>query len=249
MNCPYCRTELDAPDAGPQKICEGCGTPHHEECFAENGGCTLFGCKFAPADEPKIRLQAAEIPLSMPMTGVPGANSPGNASIAYTGFGDTMAQSAVWMRQAVPAPAPQRTATPPPPPATSNVAAPPAIPVLSGTMLSPLPMRTAAAPAVAAVQSVPSATQPAVSQSPAMARGIFNPGDERQPKSRMTYIMLGIFLGIFGAHSFYAGYWKRGLLQVGLTLLSFFYASPITAVWAIAEVCSVDRDIHDVEFS
>jgi TM2 domain-containing membrane protein YozV len=82
-----------------------------------------------------------------------------------------------------------------------------------------------------------------------MARGIFNPGDERPPKSRMTYIMLGIFLGIFGAHSFYAGFWKRGLLQLGLTLLSFFYASPITLVWAIAEVCSVDRDVHDVEFS
>lgn len=82
-----------------------------------------------------------------------------------------------------------------------------------------------------------------------MTRGIFNQSDERQPKSRMTYIMLGIFLGIFGAHSFYAGYKKRGALQLGLTLCTFFYGAIITAVWAIAEVCTVDRDAHDVEFS
>jgi len=238
MNCPYCRTELNAPDAGPPKICEGCGTPHHEECFNENGGCTLFGCKFAPPDEPKIRLQAADVPLA---TSFAGTGQPGNASIEYSGFGDTMAPSAVWMRQAAPAPAPTRIATPPPPPLQHVVPEGAVVPTLSGTMLSPvppLPSAVAAAPLVAA------APQP-----PQMARGIFNPGDERQPKSRMTYIMLGIFLGIFGAHSFYAGYWKRGALQLGLTVLTLFYGAIITAVWAIAEVCTVDRDIHDVEFS
>src|SRR5438270_13406965 len=112
MNCPYCRTELDAPDAGRQKVCEGCGTPHHEECFAENGGCTLFGCKFAPPDEPKIRLQAAEIPSASVYGAGP---QPGNPTIAYQGFGDTMAPTALWMQQTAAAPAPALSSTPPPP--------------------------------------------------------------------------------------------------------------------------------------
>src|SRR5205807_486639 len=62
MVCPYCRTEIE-PTASTEGIttCEGCNTPHHQECFAENGGCTLFGCKFAPPDEPKVQLNHHEI--------------------------------------------------------------------------------------------------------------------------------------------------------------------------------------------
>ena len=49
-SCPYCRSELDE-----QALeCPGCGTPHHPECFEENGGCTVFGCSAAPAAEAKI---------------------------------------------------------------------------------------------------------------------------------------------------------------------------------------------------
>lgn len=25
--------------------CSQCGVPHHEECWKENGGCTVYGCK------------------------------------------------------------------------------------------------------------------------------------------------------------------------------------------------------------
>ncbi|WP_318504161.1 zinc-ribbon domain-containing protein [Bacillus sp. T3] len=40
--CPYCKTELK--DGVSVKFCPACGTPHHEECWAENKGCSTFGC-------------------------------------------------------------------------------------------------------------------------------------------------------------------------------------------------------------
>ena len=59
--CPYCRMPFD--EASPPRIfCTACGMPHHEDCYLENGGCTVFGCKRAPADDPK--LQVSQIDLS-----------------------------------------------------------------------------------------------------------------------------------------------------------------------------------------
>src|SRR5260370_29409570 len=44
-------------DSGPPRIfCTACGTPHHEDCYLENGGCTVFGCAQAPAEEPKLQV-------------------------------------------------------------------------------------------------------------------------------------------------------------------------------------------------
>ena len=42
--CPYCREDLDASAEGIV-ACERCHTLHHGECFAEHGGCTIFGCQ------------------------------------------------------------------------------------------------------------------------------------------------------------------------------------------------------------
>lgn len=40
--CAYCREEIsDAPDV---IHCAACGTPHHQDCFALNGKCSVFGC-------------------------------------------------------------------------------------------------------------------------------------------------------------------------------------------------------------
>jgi uncharacterized membrane protein len=45
------------------------------------------------------------------------------------------------------------------------------------------------------------------------------PADDPEPLlHRSTYILLGVFLGIFGVHNFYAGHKKRGMLQLGLLL-------------------------------
>ena len=68
------------------------------------------------------------------------------------------------------------------------------------------------------------------------------------PKSRLAFILLGIFLGSFGAHNFYAGYKKRGLMQLGLTVVTVFYGSLVTWIWALVEVCTVDCDKDQVSF-
>jgi TM2 domain-containing membrane protein YozV len=64
----------------------------------------------------------------------------------------------------------------------------------------------------------------------------------QQQKSRIAFILLGIFFGAFGVHNFYAGYHGRAIGQLCLTLCSFFLLSLATVVWAIIEICVVDRD-------
>jgi len=51
--CPYCRESLNPDEA---ITCPGCNTPHHHDCWQENGGCTVFGCSNAPGDEPKLKI-------------------------------------------------------------------------------------------------------------------------------------------------------------------------------------------------
>src|ERR1700739_1438789 len=57
--CPYCRAKIA--DDEPSLACEGCGTAHHADCYAENNGCTIFGCSKAPADEPKLSVSAPDL--------------------------------------------------------------------------------------------------------------------------------------------------------------------------------------------
>src|SRR6516162_1650670 len=58
--CPYCRMPFD--DQAPPKIyCTACGMPHHEDCYMENGGCTVFGCTRAPADDPKLQVSYSDL--------------------------------------------------------------------------------------------------------------------------------------------------------------------------------------------
>ena len=66
--CPYCRETIEGRDA---IRCPSCGTPHHQDCFAENGGCTVFGCESAPADAPKIAVTSLDIPTSAPPPPLP----------------------------------------------------------------------------------------------------------------------------------------------------------------------------------
>src|SRR5215472_8143548 len=58
--CPYCRMPFDG--QVPAKIyCTACGTPHHEDCYFENGGCTVFGCAKMPADDPKLQVSYSDL--------------------------------------------------------------------------------------------------------------------------------------------------------------------------------------------
>lgn len=193
--CPYCRMPFD--ESGPAKIyCTACGVPHHEDCYQENGGCTVFGCARAPADDPKLQVSQSDLnaslqmpaPLqSQPMAPVPQLPSP------YSG--------------------PPGLSQPAPPAAT-----------VAGGLARP-----------AASQALPYAQ-------PAYVQG-------RQPRSRTTYIVLGIFLGFLGVHNFYAGYTGRAVGQLCLSVLTFFSLSIISWIWAIVEICVVEKDSAGIQFS
>jgi len=55
--CPYCRMPITEDDAIAE--CAACHTPHHQECWEENKGCTVFGCPEAPEEEEKISVAPA----------------------------------------------------------------------------------------------------------------------------------------------------------------------------------------------
>ena len=60
--CPYCRMPFDEGLSHSERIfCTACGMPHHEDCYRENGGCTVFGCKCAPADDPKLQVSQSDL--------------------------------------------------------------------------------------------------------------------------------------------------------------------------------------------
>lgn len=60
-------------------------------------------------------------------------------------------------------------------------------------------------------------------------------------KSVVIYLLLNWFLGIFGAHRFYAGKYGSGILMVFLTCT--FYGIVITAIWSLVDfivgVCNI----------
>jgi TM2 domain-containing membrane protein YozV len=61
--------------------------------------------------------------------------------------------------------------------------------------------------------------------------------------------VLGIFLGALGVHNFYAGYVGRGVGQLCLTVLTLGYLAIVSWVWAIIEVCVVEKDGSGLNFS
>jgi len=211
--CPYCRMPFD--DQAPPKIyCTACGMPHHEDCYMENGGCTVFGCTRAPADDPKLQvsysdLNAAAQPVAQvqPQTPLPHLPSP---------YGGPLGLSQ-------PAPA----TTPPAAPAVQPPAGHP-------PGLVPPPLGT----------DVPVASSPAWNTYP-------QPGSEAglPAKSRTTFIVLGIFLGMLGVHNFYAGYTGKAVGQLCLSVLTLGYLAIASWIWAIIEICIVEKDSAGIQFS
>jgi hypothetical protein len=83
-HCPYCKDDLDS---AARVFCALCMTPHHEECFAENLGCSLLGCggtRSIAADDPSFVVCAScekHTPASAPFcawcrTAIPGEAPP-----------------------------------------------------------------------------------------------------------------------------------------------------------------------------
>jgi TM2 domain-containing membrane protein YozV len=187
--CPYCRTKIVAEDGS--MVCEGCGTAHHADCYAENGGCTIFGCSKAPGDEPKVSVSTPELVVA-----------------------------------AMPAARVENRVPPPPPP---------------GVMLAPA--------TTADLQHVANQVVPSVFGG-FSAYQAAAPAEEvpRPPKNRTSYIMLGALLGAFGAHNFYAGYYKKAGAQLAITVLSLGFASPMSWMWAVIDICTIDRDSRGLAF-
>jgi TM2 domain-containing membrane protein YozV len=210
--CPYCRTEVGDAE-GERKDCPGCGTPHHADCFAENGGCTVFGCANAPTDEAKVTVSAIDMMGNVVTRQV-------TTPIARPGI--SLGPGYTTFHAPTPEPNPiasgvQPTQLPPPPP-------------MVGTGTSPPP------------QVGPS---PQVQQAPSSLAAYYRVA---QPKTRVIFVLLGIFLGAFGVHNFYAGYAKKGTIQLCVTLLTCFYGAAISWVWAIIEICTVNQDADGMQF-
>jgi hypothetical protein len=77
-------------------------------------------------------------------------------------------------------------------------------------------------------------------------------GLPEEPKSGVWYVVLAWFLGVFGVHSFYAGHFFTGLVQLMLTITSWlflFIPLLITMVWAFLDMLFVNKDAQGVVFS
>lgn len=75
------------------------------------------------------------------------------------------------------------------------------------------------------------------------------PEPAREPKSRTTYIVLGALLGALGAHNFYAGYTKKAIWQLAITVVTLGFGSPMSWIWAIIDICTVNEDDQGVQFA
>lgn len=190
--CPYCRTKIGEED-GPI-VCEGCGTAHHADCYAENEGCTIFGCSKAPGDEPKVSVSTPEL-------------------VAASG--------------AAPAAMVENRLPPPPPP---------------GVVLPPA---TTQELRHVANRVVPSMFGGFAGQDPAPTG---EEAESHEPKNRTTFIVLGALLGAFGAHNFYAGYYKKAGIQLAITLLTLGFGSPMSWMWAVIDICTIDHDSRGLQF-
>jgi TM2 domain-containing membrane protein YozV len=225
--CPYCRMPFD--ETGPAKVfCTACGTPHHEDCYQENGGCTVFGCSRAPADDPKLQVSQSDLrSVSLGPAAFSPATQPASAPSPYGNNPLGLSQASA--ASATPSPG---AATPP-----------------SANLQPPPPPQQAAANAPYAPQpGAPYGYQYPQTQYPGYPYGGQAMVFPHPQKSRTTYIVLGIFLGALGIHNFYAGYTSRAVGQLCLTVLTLTYLGVISWIWAIVEVCVVDKDSAGVPF-
>jgi len=203
--CPYCRMPFDEASP-PQIFCTACGMPHHEDCYRENGGCTVFGCKCAPADDPKLQVSQTDLSaVSVPQTYAPVQQQ----YVPPQPYRPSAYGGPLGLSQAGPAPA-----------QSAGMTASASTPYMYGQQAAP-----------AGYQYVAPA-----------AYG-------RQQKSRSTYIVLGIFLGALGIHNFYAGYVGRGVGQLCLSVFTLGYLGIISWIWAIIEICIVQKDSTGLDFN
>ncbi len=210
--CPYCRMPFD--EASPPKIfCTACGMPHHEDCYQENGGCTVFGCKCAPADDPKLQVSQSDLSA---------------VSVPAQQYAPLQYAPVVQQQAPVQGYQPSR---------------------YSGPLGLSQAAATAPAQAPSAPLNSPQSAVPAGYASAAPGFASAAPTYASTHKSRTSYIVLGIFLGALGIHNFYAGYTGRAVGQLCLTVLTLGYLGVVSWIWAIIEICIVEKDSTGLRFS
>lgn len=197
--CPYCQGPIS--DTEESIVCSGCETPHHKDCYEENNGCTVFGCKCAPPEEPKLSVSTPDL---MNAGTAAAAAAPSNVSVPTA---------------VVPAP--------PPPPARA----------MTTEELQQIAYRV-----------VPSIFS-SYDNTPAIATTSEQAASPGEPKNRMGFMILGALLGPLGAHNWYAGYYKKAGAQLAITVLTLGFGSPMSWIWAIIDICTIDRDSNGVQFS
>ena len=73
-----------------------------------------------------------------------------------------------------------------------------------------------------------------------------------QAKSKLTYLLLAIFLGGFGVHNFYAGYTNNGVIQLLVSLLGGSLTCGISSfavwIWAVVEGVTKEVDGSGIPF-
>jgi TM2 domain-containing membrane protein YozV len=74
---------------------------------------------------------------------------------------------------------------------------------------------------------------------------------ERSEKSKVVYVILALFLGVFGVHNFYSGHTASGIVKLLLTLLLGWTVIVIIFVFlmCIIDICTVTRDADGCLFS
>lgn len=75
---------------------------------------------------------------------------------------------------------------------------------------------------------------------------------EHYQKSGVIYVLLAFFTCVIGLHNFYAGYYKKGIVQLVLTLVSplfMFVPLLVVALWGMGEMLFVNKSANGVAFS
>ena len=70
-------------------------------------------------------------------------------------------------------------------------------------------------------------------------------------KSGIIYVLLAFFACVIGLHNFYAGYYKKGIVQIILTVISpfmMFVPLLIVAFWGMGEMLFVNKSANGVSF-
>jgi TM2 domain-containing membrane protein YozV len=119
---------------------------------------------------------------------------------------------------------------------------------------APPPLLNGAAPATQTVSpqsnagSVLFRPTPVIASHPAPALAYVDFTPDPGAKDKNRFILLGVFLGMFGAHSFYAGYKRKAFIQLGITVLTLGFAIPMIWVWAIIDVFTIEEDSNGTKF-